>query len=541
MRRSAPRRPAAFRSSLAGAGRRPTLPARLGLLLLLLATAGGCQICDPDDLNQQVPNLTVTPEEVTGRQGGVAQDTLVSIRVQNLSAVPLSILEIELSDSSDPAFEIVSYPGEIVTIEPGEGEPYDVWNVDAGGQGFVGIKVRPRVLGEISATLRIRAEDSTLPEPEVLVPITVEGIDLGLPDITVTPDAIDFERVGQGDVVRAEVTIRNDGIRDLIIDSTEVMSDEDPTPILQTVGIPAGWALAPQQEIIAEFTFRPLDTDPHEAVLIIQSNDPDEPVVEVPLSGAGSECPNALAELLEDPEDIEPLDTVRLDGRGSTIGTPDTEIVTYEWQLEQRPVSSTAILFSPGADRTEMTCDLAGDYQVRLRVYDSEGIRSCEDSVVRFTAKPTEELHLQLVWDHPSADLDLHVLREGGEPFDHDGDCYFSNRMPDWFPTVPESNPSLDADDDEGYGPENVNIEAPIPGSKWTVLVHYWNKQTDGDAFTIATLRLYAFGQQVLDLNQSFEEDETMWTAIEIEWGMEEGELPSITQLGQVEPYSRPF
>jgi hypothetical protein len=514
---------------------------RLGLLLLLMATAGGCAFCDPDNVNELVPNMTVTPEEVTGLQGGVAQDTLVSIRVQNLSGVPLNILEIELSEDTDPAFEIVGYPGEQQTIEPGEGDPYDVWNLGAGEQGFVGIKVRPRVLGEIDATLRILAEETTLPAPEVIVPITVEGIDLGLPDITVTPDEIAFDRVGQGDVVRAEVTIRNDGIRDLIIDATELISDEDPSPFLQTVGVPEAWALAPQQEITAEFTFRPLDTDPHEAVLIIQSNDPDEPVVEVPLSGAGSECPTALAELLEDPEDIEPLDTIRLDGRGSTIGTPDTEIVTYEWQLEQRPVSSTAILFSPDADRTEMTCDLAGDYQVRLRVFDSEGIRSCEDSVVRFTAQPTEEMHLQLVWDHPSADLDMHLLREGGEAFDHDGDVYFSNRNPDWFPTVPASNPSLDADDDEGYGPENINIEAPIPGSKWTVLVHYWNKQTDGDAFTIATLRLYAFGQQVLDLNQSFEEDETMWTAIEIEWGMEEGELPSITQLGQIEPYSRPF
>ena len=57
-----------------------------------MATAGGCAFCDPDNVNELVPNMTVTPEEVTGLQGGVAQDTLVSIRVQNLSGVPLNIL-----------------------------------------------------------------------------------------------------------------------------------------------------------------------------------------------------------------------------------------------------------------------------------------------------------------------------------------------------------------------------------------------------------------------------------------------------------------
>lgn len=161
--------------------------------------------------------------------------------------------------------------------------------------------------------------------------------------------------------------------------------------------------------------------------------------------------------------------------------------------------------------------------------------------MVRFTAKPTEDLHVQLVWDHPAADLDLHFLREGGEAFTHEGDTYFSNKHPEWFPDNPESNPSLDADDDEGYGPENVNIEHPLPGSKWTVLVHYWNKQTDGDPFTIATLRIYAFGQQVLDISQSFEEDETLWSAVEIEWSTVEDEPPALTQLGQLEAFPRPF
>jgi len=505
------------------------------LTVLALLGAAGCPGCNPDDLTDLYPLLRVSPESVNLNPVPVAQDTEVLVTIENPSGVPLFIPSIGLSSDGDPAFVISAAPD---TVDEGG---VQVFRVDPYGSIDVEVTVRPIVLGTLSTTLVIDAEETAQPN-RAEIPIEVTARDLGLPDIEVSPDALAFDVVGQGSVVRGTVTIANTGVRDLIIDETVfVPDDEDQSPIVLTVPIQPGWRIGPAQSISVDLAFAPLDTEPHSGVLHIKSNDPDEGEVLVPVSGQGSVCPVAVATLLDDPDEIRPLDTVRFDGSESYVETPDTEIVAYEWTLEQRPIGSTTALSSVVTDRTEVVADIAGDYQVRLTVIDNRGVRSCEDAVVRFTAVPDEDLHLQLVWDHPRADLDLHLLREGGEPFDHDGDVYFSNRTPDWFPDAPESNPTLDADDDGGYGPENINIITPLPGSTWTVLVHYWNANTDGDVFTTASLRIYARGQQIADVSHGFEADQTMWHAIQIAWPMDPTAMPELTQIGLVENYPRPF
>ena len=66
-------------------------------------------------------------------------------------------------------------------------------------------------------------------------------------------------------------------------------------------------------------------------------------------------------------------------------------------------------------------------------------------------------------------------------------DCYFANPNPDWGPTGPVGNPSLDIDDVNGAGPENINLNDPeytdqttIPGP-YLVGVHYYSS---GGLFT---------------------------------------------------------
>jgi hypothetical protein len=413
----------------------------------------------------------------------------------------------------------------------------------------VTIMVRPQVISTITATAIVEAEPDALPFPVVEVPITVEAVDLGLPDIVVTPDEIDFERIGQFDVAYATATIENVGVRDLLVDETTFVPDTDGDESIKMQGtLSPGQPIAPGEIVTVSMTFNPQDTIDHCGNLRIVSNDPDEPEVLVPVCGKGSVCPVAEIELLEDPEEIEPLDTIRFYGGDSFTDTQDVTVDDYEWRLLVRPPGSTAVLSDPYAPQTQLTVDLAGAYEVCLIVTDTDGIRSCEDACIRVNVVPAEDLHVQLVWDHPTADLDLHFLNEGGTAFTHEGDCYFSNREPEWDMDNPEHNPSLDADDNSGYGPENTNIETPAPGSRWRAFVHYWNKQTDGDEFTVATLRVYAYGQLVGEFTQSFESDETLWQAVEIVWSdvvptpdQPVGELPVINVIGQVEPFARPF
>ncbi|MFZ9887589.1 MAG: hypothetical protein ACO3JL_08805 [Myxococcota bacterium] len=505
--------------------------ARIGVLALL-ALAAGCEGCD-EPLGVLQPSLLVEPSivEVTG--AAVAQDTELYVTLKNPSNVPLTVNRVDLdTEVGDPAFRLLSWPSEVL----------------AGGEGNAVIVVRPMLVSTIRTTLRIEAESSALPSPYVEVPLIVQASDLGLPSIVVNPTCVEFDGIGQLDVAFASVTIANEGVRDLVLDDVSfVPAQEGDNSIRVQGGVPPGFVVAPRESISVSLAFAPLDTNLHEGNLRIQSNDPDEPVVAVCAKGAGSSCPVAVAEVLEDDSAIEPLDTLRLFGGDSFTETEGAEIAEYRWRLALRPPGSTATLSTLAEPQTQITVDIAGIYEVCLEVEDSFGVRSCNDACTRLEVIPTDALHVQLVWDHPRADLDLHLLREGGSAFTHEGDCYFSNRTPAWFEPA-EANPTLDADDSEGYGPENINIESPLPGSRWRVLVHYWNSQTDGDPFAVATLRLYAYGQLVGEYSHSFEEDEVLWQAVDVTWSTVVPtpeapiyEPPLVETLGTTESLPRPF
>lgn len=516
----------------------------------------GCD-CDPE-VSRLRPSLVVDPEEAILNGVPVSQDTPIVFQLPNLRTVNLEDVTAVLSDDSDPAFTLVD--GEEERVLPGE-------------IGSLKVVVRPRLEGEFKATLIV---DSELALDEkarsarpfhVEVPITVTAINVGLPQIQVTPLEVEFATIGRADIGRANVNIENIGVRDLILDHVYLTEDSDPAFRISVGGISlestTPFDLGPhgaQEDVV--LIFQPTDTERHTGTLVINSNDNDpeaDAEIRVPISAQAVECPVAVAELVDEDIQIEPFDTVRLDGRASFTTAPGTSIALpedggYSWSMLVRPIGSTAVLSSETQNRTEFEADLAGTYQVQLDVFaidstrpGNPAIRSCVPALVNVNVKPSDDLHIQLVWDHADADLDLHVLNDGGRVFTHEGDCYFSNRNPlapdtpgPWSEN-PDLNPRLDVDDDEGYGPENANIKHPAPGSKWTILVHYWNKQTSGIAQTNAIVRVFAYGNQAIELQQTFDDDQQLWHALELVWGENELDPPQLSQIGVVEPFLRPF
>ena len=235
---------------------------------------------------------------------------------------------------------------------------------------------------------------------------------------------------------------------------------------------------------------------------------------------------------------VVPLDVVVLDGSPSIDQDgPNSQPVEYEWVVTGRPDGSTSqpreSFFDPAQpandgpedDRSTPSAvffvDLAGTYTIELRVRDNLGLDSiaCENpGVVTVVAQPEEAIHVQLVWRTPGdedetdgegADLDLHLLHPSAENWGNSQlvepyDCYYLNPTPDWGQLAnSEDDPSLDIDDINGAGPENVSLNNPqdtaVLGAPYLVGVHYYSshgRQTGYDyGPTFAKLRVYIRGE----------------------------------------------
>ncbi|MBI3074313.1 MAG: hypothetical protein HYY84_19560 [Deltaproteobacteria bacterium] len=157
--------------------------------------------------------------------------------------------------------------------------------------------------------------------------------------------------------------------------------------------------------------------------------------------------------------------------------------------------SPTEPIANANTARASFFVDLAGDYKFQLLCKDNENAE-CAPCTVDVHAVPTDDLHIQLVWDTPTVDVDLHLLRAGATLswFSAD-DCHFQNRTPEWFTPSRYDDPRLDIDDTDGYGPENINVQQPTASpadQPYKIGVHYYSNDYIGA--TRATVRVYCMG-----------------------------------------------
>jgi hypothetical protein len=126
-------------------------------------------------------------------------------------------------------------------------------------------------------------------------------------------------------------------------------------------------------------------------------------------------------------------------------------------------------------------------------------------------------LHVKLFWDTDYTDVDLHLIGPNGQMWTCEGDCYFSNGNPNWGDqTTDLDDPFLDLDDVDGYGPENINLEAPAPGT-YKVWVHFWDPHEGSDAR--ATIELYSYGNLMGSYGPSeLRSVNDVWEVVEVDF-----------------------
>ncbi|MFO0749769.1 MAG: choice-of-anchor D domain-containing protein [Myxococcota bacterium] len=143
-------------------------------------------------------------------------------------------------------------------------------------------------------------------------------------------------------------------------------------------------------------------------------------------------------------------------------------------------------------------------------------------------------LHIKIAWNTDDTDEDSHLIMPGGTFFDCFSDCYFGNPSPDWGTTGDwHDDPFLDVDDVDGYGPENINISTPQPGT-YTFKVHYYaDSHQGGSKPSDTTVEIWSYGT----LLQSFGPTSTAstgwtWDVFTIDWPS--GHITTLGNLWQV-------
>lgn len=293
------------------------------------------------------------------------------------------------------------------------------------------------------------------------------------------------------------------------------------------VNEPSGAVIEPNQSAAFVVTYTPGKEEANTGRLIVESDDPVNSELRINALGVGSNnaCPVARAEGTivggtgrpANAIDTIPLKTIQLSGLGSS--DTDGQVETYSWSLIKKPTDSTTRLSpSDAIAEPKLFLDLAGEYIVELTVYDKQGLASCDTSRVTILSNPDEDIHVQLVWNNDNTDLDMHYLSPRGKWDLPPYDIFWRNPTADWGVTGNSADdPSLDIDDTDGFGPENVNHDRPVSGENYRVGVHYFADNGRGSSY--ATIRIYLEGALKVELRDQFLEKEgAFWDVGFITW-----------------------
>lgn len=437
---------------------------RLAPLLAILAAA-----CTPDQqIHVLYPTLTVAPESVDFGDVVVDYEATSELEIINSGDATLDVTEVKVLDTTLPVFG--------VAVEPFSLEPDD--------RTRFGITCTPSTYSTYANTLSIASNDPDLPDFQV--PLSCNGVKAPTPDIEISDTSIEFGSCDvpqePGTAATLWFTVDNVGTGDLHITSTTqtgsgrftVITDPDGTTIQ-----------AGEEGFPVLVSYIPDDYTGDNGTLTIESDDPDEPVTTVQLLGnCGGDFVYPVA-VIDAPESTQPLLTVELDGRESY--DPTGYSLTYDWSLLDQPDGSRSEITSATSDRASLYTDLAGDYQVQLVVVNELGVRSAPAKHT-LQAIPAENLRIEMYWDTNNSDMDLHLTQAGHEMFEPDYDCNYCEPNPEWGEGGSEDDPRLDLDDRTGYGPENINIDAPADG-EYDIYAHYF--MDNGGGGSTVTIKVY--------------------------------------------------
>jgi hypothetical protein len=219
------------------------------------------------------PLVEVAPQSLNFGNVATGESLVSMLTVRNMGNAPLNISSIT---SSDQQFTISL--------------PTTTFTLPAGSSIKVNVRFAPTSAGAKTGTLSINSNDPS--RPRLDVPMTGTGL---APAIDVSPAGLSFGQVRLAQTKDLVVTIRNTGAATLKVSS--ITSSNPQFSVTQFVEKPSNairslpLSIAPNASVEVTVRFRPsfvtASVGALTGTLSINSNDPNRPRVDVPLTGTG--------------------------------------------------------------------------------------------------------------------------------------------------------------------------------------------------------------------------------------------------------------
>ena len=528
-----------------------------------------------------VPRLVVDPQAVDfglvpKDKVGTAALTVLNVGSKTLSLDGFQIqLDMRFGLAGD-GFEVGGGPGKPLTVEldgpiavpAGETRQLELT--------FVSNSPTPA-----EGRLVIFSDDPEVGTDGLHVPLTANKSG---PCIVVTPSKVNFGGKIVGQFSAIDVTVESCGTQPLEVTSIQIGAGSSEDFGLDFAKLPAGsppdGPKAGQPVVIqvndtATFsvTFVPDEVNPKDAdnvpipdqgVVEIVSN-AFHGLVDVPLQGAGADkpCPTAVC-YVEEGEEVIPQTPLHLHGTDSYASFGS--IAQWSWSVTQPTGSQETFVPSPSDPTPVFQPNVVGLYTFYLDVWDANHVKSCEPCAYQVLVQPDQAIHVELTWQTPGdpdetdtgegvgTDVDLHFAHPSatgpdldldGLPdpwFDKDWDCFWYTAEPNWgsYDPTAEDDPSLDRDDTDGAGPENLNLAVPQEDVAYRIGVHFWDDHAFGDV--LATVRVFSYATEIFSRTDQLLHRRDLWKVGEVSWPAAEVTSYATEGLEAIVPdYVNPF
>ncbi|HUJ28676.1 MAG TPA: choice-of-anchor D domain-containing protein, partial [Myxococcales bacterium] len=226
--------------------------------------------CGQTRLTQATPKAIIDTRPIDFGTTPVLFPVERDVLVTNPGIVPLHLSQIA---ASDPAFSTAATALEL----------------DPGATSQLHAIFTPPQPGTFSGKLTLQTDDPATPAAE----IDLTGVGALTGAIVVTPLSLDFGRVGEGQTVAKQLSIASTGQADLYLGS--VAAAPGAYALVGSIATPA--TLATGSQLGVDVRFSPLPaSEAASGSVTIDSSDPAQPRVVVPLTGSVNHAPVPVAQ-----------------------------------------------------------------------------------------------------------------------------------------------------------------------------------------------------------------------------------------------------